>query len=230
MSVTARTSAFGPGASGRVAVHVAKPSFDSTSTPFTCTLRTSLCVSLAVPRRITSAAEVRETGSGYTNEPVGGCTSVEDVTSNVAEPSPTTRSASTTPPGVAEDVTRSFTVCPSSISPATAVNAVPSIEYSPPDTEIGVGTSMPVIVTAFDSTTTERGTSTAAENANASGIVSIVVAANVPLTPPIVSSASTVVSGAPAAVTLSATVSPGAIVPASDVNGPPSIEYSPAAT
>src|SRR5690606_3750955 len=78
--------------------------------------------------------------------------------------------------------------------------------------------------------TTERGTSTAAENANASGIVSIVVAANVPLTPPIVSSASTVVSGAPAAVTLSATVSPGAIVPASDVNGPPSIEYSPAAT
>src|SRR3569833_583628 len=97
---------------------------------------------------------------------------------------------------------------------------------------IGAGVLRPAMVTAFDVSDAFRSVPDCAAKTNASGVVSgaAVVTTNEADTPPTVSTAVADVENCCGAVTRTRIDWPLEIVPAAEVNGPPSIEYSPPVT
>src|SRR5262245_38152570 len=113
--------------------------------------------------------------------------------------------------------------------PAALVKAPPSMEYSPNAMLIGAAALMPVMATLFEVTTACIAAPVTAANWKASGVLSSasVVAVKVADTPPTVSTAFAAVENWPEEPTRTVTTWLLLIVPAAEVNAPPSIEYWP---
>ena len=126
-------------------------------------------------------------------------------------------------------VWRTATVRPLVTVPAELVKAAPSMLYSPPVTLIGVATLMPATVMALEVTMVLCGTLLWAVKLKASGVVSLVpvVTSKLPVTPPIFSTALTVVLALEEEVSLTSTICPLLTVPALLVKTPPLMRYWP---
>jgi len=73
----------------------------------------------------------------------------------VADTPPTVSTALVVAENCVAVVTRIVTVCPLDTVPDVEVNALPSMEYSPPVIEIGAAALMPEMVIAFELTTAD---------------------------------------------------------------------------
>ena len=122
-----------------------------------------------------------------------------------------------------------MTTSPLLTVPGSDVKLLPLTEYSPPEIEIGTGTSIPATVTALEVATVFNAASVIGVKVNKSGIAwaASVDTLNVPLTVPIVSVAFLYVENVLADVSLTAMVSPFFTVAGPAVKVPPFIEYSP---
>ncbi len=125
--------------------------------------------------------------------------SVSVVEENVSLTVPTVKTVSTVVSNDADEMCLTVTVDPELIGPGVVTKGPPSIEYSPPVTDMEVGMLIPVIVTALDVCCVDNGTSVTSVNAKASGMVSTtkVVELKVSDTPPMVTVVSTVVAEPP---------------------------------